>query len=105
MRTLRNIGDHAEDLEDGRVMGVGETMEVTDEQFDSVFNQSKIGDGGPLIDITGAFDNAEDQTPDRKELMERAGELDITGRSKMRNDELHTAIIAVEAELKKGGSD
>lgn len=104
MHVLRNIGDHAEDLEDGRVVGVGETIEVDDDQFKSPHNKDKISSDGPLLDITGAFDDAHDVRPDRAELMDRAAEFGITGRSKLRNDELQTAIIAAEAEKKEGGS-
>lgn len=101
---IRNIGDHAEDLEDGRVVGIGETCELTNDQFNSEFNKSKISSEGPLLDIPDEALDAEDQTPDRRALMDRAGELDITGRSRMRNDELQTAIIAAESN-QKGGSD
>lgn len=102
MKEFRNVSDHPDDLEDGRVIGIGETFTLDDDQLKSEFNRSKIN-MGTFLDITGYNpDEIEDQSPNRQQLMDRAGELDITGRSKMRNDELQTAIIAAEQE--KGGS-
>lgn len=51
---IRNIGDHAEDLEDGRVVGIGETCVLTEDQFKSDFNKSKISESGPLLYIEQA---------------------------------------------------
>lgn len=103
MKEFRNISDHPDDLEDGRVIGISETFELDDDAMKSPFNQAKI-DQGTFLEITGAFDDAEDKTPDRQALMDRASELDIPGRSKMRNDQLQTAIITAEVKSKEGGS-
>jgi len=102
MKEFRNISDHPDDLEDGRVIGVGETFELDDEQMKSEFNKDKIS-RGVFLDITGAFDQAEEPVH-REELLAKAKDLGITGRTTMRNDELQTALIEAE-ENQKGGRD
>lgn len=106
MKEFRNVSDHADDLEDGRVIGVGETFELDDEKLKSEFNRSKI-DQGAFLEISSEdrekMDNAANAGPSHDELLARAKELDIKGRTNMRNDELQTAIIA--AEEQEGGSD
>lgn len=48
---VKNVGNHAEDLADGRMLAPGEEAELTDEQADVEFNQGKISDG-VFMDVT-----------------------------------------------------
>lgn len=89
----RNISGHPEDLADGGVVGTGQYVELTDEQAKDPHNREKIQRGAFIS--APEHDTPPDQ-PSREELMEKARELDIKGRSNMRNDELQTAIIQAE---------
>lgn len=99
MREFRNISDHPEDLEDGRVVGVGETFSLDDDQLKSSYNKTRI-DEGKFIDMTDAFANTT-EPPTRAELLEQAKSLNIEGRTTMNMQELQQAIN--EAEEQKGG--
>ena len=41
----RNISGHPEDLADGRIVGIGEFVELTAEQAKDPFNKDKIDEG------------------------------------------------------------
>lgn len=70
--------------------GPGATLEVPDDV------------GNALIEADRRFKNRSDTTRDMRtveELLERARELEIKGRSKMDRDQLLEAITALEIEL------
>jgi hypothetical protein len=48
--SYRNVGAHAEDLDDGRVVGVGEEVELNKDDLKSLHNKRLI-DEGTLIEI------------------------------------------------------
>jgi hypothetical protein len=89
----RNVSGHPEDLADGGVVATGAYVELDDEQVKDPHNREKI-DAMRFIEAP-ENDNPPDQ-PKRDELMARARELDITGTSRMRNDEIQTAIFQAE---------
>lgn len=41
----RNVGAHVEDLDNGIVVGVGETIELNDEQLEAPHNQRLVDEG------------------------------------------------------------
>lgn len=45
MKEFRNISDHPENLEDGRVIGRGETFELSAEALESEYNKARIEEG------------------------------------------------------------
>ena len=45
---FKNVGLHPEDLDDGRVVGVGETVNLTKEQLENPHN-SRLVDEGILL--------------------------------------------------------
>ena len=98
MTEFRNISDTPEDLEGGRIVGIGETFTLSDEELSSSYNKAKISEGkfAEVVDPTKVEDAP--PQPERSELLARAKQLDITGRSNMRNDELQTAIHHAESE-------
>jgi hypothetical protein len=98
----RNVSGHPEDLEGGRVVGNGEAITLTDEQLKDARVKELIDTGKFTVIDEPPADPPEQ--PDRKELMARAKELEIDGDlSKMKNPELHSAIIQAE-QAKEGGN-
>lgn len=96
MTEFRNISGVPQDLEGGRVVGVLEIFELSEDDLNSDHNKEIIAAGG-FIEIPQADPDAP-QPPTRAELLERAGELDISGRHSMNVNELQQAIIDADAE-------
>lgn len=48
---VKNVGNHAEDLADGRMLAPGEVADLTDEQVEDPFNAAKI-DEGVFMDVS-----------------------------------------------------
>lgn len=94
----RNVSDHLEDLADGRAVDPGGYFEMDEEQASDQYNKSKMDEGSFIEAPEESESQAEDSSPARAELQKRAKELDITGTSRMRNDEIQTAIHHAEEE-------
>ena len=45
MQTFKNVGRHVEDLFDGRIVGVGEYVKLTDDQLSESHNQRLVSEG------------------------------------------------------------
>jgi hypothetical protein len=86
---VKCISDIVEDLADGGQLPPGEIAEVDldDPFYDRLLKENRIVALEPV------------QEPTKKELQERAAELDITGRSNMSIDELRRAIAEKEKEV------
>lgn len=89
----RNLSDHLEDLTGGRAIDPGGFFDMDEEEQKDDYNKDKIK-RGVFIEVpeTEAVDNS----PSRDELLAQAKELDIKGRTTLRNDELQTAINHVK---------
>lgn len=93
----RLIGDHAEDLGDGRTAEVGQFIDA-DAEFRKGDVFTRLRDDGRII----RTDNQETaDPPTRDELLKRAKQLDLNVAANARNDQIAEAIA--EAETKKGG--
>lgn len=100
----RNVSGHADDDADGRLFEAGGFLDLDEDQVKQPSNAEKIALGYWIpVDETPAEDAP--PQPTRAELNQRAGDLNITGRSKMTNDELHSAIILAEQEQKDQEGD
>jgi hypothetical protein len=88
---------HPVDTSAGRTLAPGETIDERDLDLDSAHDQRLVDE--VLIDLG---DPPAAHEPTKAELLKRAGELDIPGRSSMSHDELKVAIAEAEAN---GGGD
>lgn len=95
---FRNLTGHPVDLTGGKMVPAGGFVDLTaDEQKDD-HNKAVLQGFAKVVEpdresVPGSFD--------REAAMARAKELGVTNTSRMRNDELQTAII--EAEEQKEG--
>lgn len=98
------LSSHPVDTSSGRTLGPGETIDAADLVLDgdntvAIAHDQRLVDE-VLIDLQDAPAAPE---PSKDDLMKRAGELDIAGRSSMDKDELKAAIAEAEAEAKDPG--
>lgn len=84
----KNVGAHAEDLEGGRVVGVGEMVELTKEQLRDPHNERLVAEG-ILIPTTNEAEH-EATLADRR-----------TQRQKDKDKDIDAAVVAAET----GGAD
>lgn len=93
-KEFRNVAGHPEDIADGRMIGSGQKFELDTEAQADPFNKAKIDDG-KFAEVIKS-----DPPPefDRAAALKQAKELEITGASNLRNDELQTAINRAEQE-------
>ena len=94
-RKLRFVGDHAESLASGRMIGPGEYLTAGDLGPDDKWLQ----DEGRFIDATEPT-AAERKQAEHDQLVAQAKTLDIAGRTKMSDPELRDAIANAEEEAK-----
>jgi hypothetical protein len=90
----RNVSGHPEDTEDGRVVGyLGDDSFVyfSEEDLESDFNKAKI-ENGTFIESP----EPENPEPTLEDLQQKARELDVSGRSSMKKEELQQAIAEAE---------
>lgn len=101
MSEFRNVSGVPEDLEGGRIIGVGETFTLSDEDLKASYNKTKIEEGRFL-----RLDNTTQSTqeaPSRDDLLRRATELNIKGRHDMNINELQQHIGEAEAKQEQKG--
>jgi hypothetical protein len=94
----RNVSGHPEDLTGGRIVDSGAFVDLSEKDAKDEYNKTKI-DAGVFVRVEEPTQEPPPQ-PNRDELLARAKELGVEGVSKLRNDQLQTAIN--EAENKKG---
>lgn len=93
MSDERFIGDHPEVLDGGRTLEPGQAFEATEEEQDGA-QYKRLKEEGLIIESNTP--NLQAEGPSRDQLLARAKELDITGASRMRNDQLQQAITEKE---------
>lgn len=97
---IRNVSGHADDDADGRYFEAGGFLEFSEDQLKNEVNKRKIAEGLWLEDDSNPDPP---DPPSRADLLKAAADLDITGRTNMRNDELQTAINEAEARQNEEG--
>lgn len=94
MTPLVFVGDHAENLQNGSLIGPGSEVDSADLGPEDMYLLAE----GRFIHPDGSTAEPPPPTPPTKnELLDRAAALDIAGRTKMTADELAEAIAAAEA--------
>lgn len=96
-KEFRNVSGHPEDLADGRMIGSGQKFELDAKAQEDPYNKAKIN----AMSFAEVVVHEPPAEFDRDAALARAKELDISGASRMRNDQLQTAIN--EAERDKEG--
>lgn len=92
VKTFRNISGHPEDLEDGSVVATGGFVDLSAKAIKA--NKAKLEEN--FLEVP---QQQQDPEPfDREAALARAKEFEIKNASRMRNDELQTAINAAEEE-------
>jgi hypothetical protein len=96
----RNVSGVPQDLTGGRIVDPGEFVELTEDDQKDEYNKVKLHTGVFAEKVDSPTSEPPPEPPKREELLARAKELEISGVSSMRNDQIQTAIL--EAENQKG---
>lgn len=93
-RRLRFVGDHVEYLASGRVLAPGDYLDSADLASEDKW----LRDEGRFIDAPEPSDEERSQA-EHDRLVAQAKALDISGRTKMDDDQLRAAIAEREGEV------
>jgi hypothetical protein len=90
---LRFVGDHVEYLASGQALAPGDYLDAADLTTEDKW----LRDEGRFIEAPEPTDEERAQA-EHDQLVAQAKALDISGRTKMRDDELRAAIAEREAD-------